>query len=192
MKIAEEADELVAHFGDSFDMPWLRGRALILGLNPTPLFKTVDTKTIAAKGYYFNSNKLDYLGGVLGFGHKISTDYQMWKDITLNNCRKTLNKMMVYCARDVELLEKVYGKLRFTPDAIKSHAGVMAGHDRWSCPHCGSVHVHKSKTRVTPKGIIQHQMKCNDCDGYYSVSDYVFRLYTQDRKRPTPTCKRVS
>ena len=74
MKIAEEADELVAHFGDSFDMPWFRGRALILGLNPTPLFKTVDTKDLAKKVARFNSNKLDDLGELLGSGENVATD----------------------------------------------------------------------------------------------------------------------
>lgn len=192
LKVLETADEAIAHFGDSFDMPWLKARCLILGFDPMPLLKTVDTKTIAAKNYYFNSNKLDYLGSVLGFGHKIKTDYSMWKEITLNNCRWNLAKMMTYCGRDVELLEKVWGKLRFTPDAVKSHAGVVAGHDRWSCPHCGSTSVKKSKTRVTPKGIIQHQMHCvGGCKGYYSVSDYVHRQYTESRKRVKPSCHKA-
>ncbi len=60
IKVANEADELIAHYGDGFDMPWVRGRCLILGLPPIPKYKTVDTKAWASKKFYFQSNKLDY------------------------------------------------------------------------------------------------------------------------------------
>jgi len=86
LAVAEEADELCAHFGDSFDMPWFKARCLIQGLDPLPVFKTIDTKAIASKYYYFNSAKLDYLGQILGFGNKIKTEWSLWTDIVLNKC----------------------------------------------------------------------------------------------------------
>jgi hypothetical protein len=176
--VLEEADEAIAHFGDSFDLPWIRGRCLIHGLEPLPLVKTVDTKAWASKYFYFNSNKLDYLGSVLGFGHKHDTDFQMWKDITLNTERAPaqLNRMCNYCARDVELLEKVYDKLQ-TSVSSKTHAGVFAGHDRWSCPRCASESVKSNKRVVTPAGMIRHQMRCNKCHGYYQIPNFIHERY---------------
>lgn len=48
-KVAEKADEIVAHFGNNFDIPWLRTRCLIHHLDPVPLYKTIDTKALASK-----------------------------------------------------------------------------------------------------------------------------------------------
>lgn len=191
LAVAEQADELCAHFGDSFDMPWFRARCLIQGLDPLPIFKTIDTKAIAGKYFYFNSNKLDYLAGILGFGHKSDTDWQMWVDIVLNKSRKQLDRMMKYCARDVLLLEKVWAKIcHATPP--KSHAGVLMGYSRWTCPHSGSRNVRRTKIISTPKGMIQHQMYCADSGIYYKIADCVYHTYLKERnyaRRPQPTAK---
>lgn len=184
LAVAEQADELCAHFGDSFDMPWFRGRCIIQGLDPLPLFKTIDTKAIAGKYFYFNSNKLDYLASLFGYGHKEDTDWDMWVDITMKKpgWERQLKKMMHYCGKDVALLEKVWAKLcHATPP--KSHAGVMAGHGRWTCPQTGSTNVRRKKRVVTPMGIIQHQMYCMDSKVYYKVSDLVFRQFLEAKKK---------
>ena len=192
LAVAHEADEMIAHFGDSFDMPWFRARCLIQGLDPTPAFKTVDTKAWASKYFYFNSNKLDYLGGVLGFGHKIDTDYDLWKDIVLHSSKSALDKMCRYCMRDVELLERVYEKLQ-TCVAPKTHVGVLNGHGRWTCPLTGSSNVRRKKVVVTPKGIVQHQMVCEESGHYYKISDFVYQQFLKSRNenktKAAPCCK---
>ena len=65
LKVALEADELVAHNGDKFDIKWFNTRCLKHGLEPPPIWKTVDTLVIARRRFYFNSNRLDYLGKYL-------------------------------------------------------------------------------------------------------------------------------
>lgn len=181
IEVANEADELIAHFGDSFDLPWVAGRCLILGLPPIPRYKTVDTKAWASKYFYLNSNKLDYLAKVMGFEGKTKTDYSMWKDITLKNCPVALDKMARYNAEDVRQLEKVYLKLvGFCP--TKTHAGVLAGHDKWTCPKDGSKNVKVSKTRVTSAGTVQYQMQCLDCGSYYSISSTEHSKYIEWKK----------
>ena len=49
LEIANEADELVAHYGDHFDAPWFRTRCLFHGLAPIPIYKTIDTKAWSSK-----------------------------------------------------------------------------------------------------------------------------------------------
>lgn len=164
MSVANEADELIAHFGDAFDLPWFRTRILMQGLDPLPKYKTVDTKAWASKYFYFNSNKLDYLAKIFFNRGKIKTDYQMWKDITLLNCQKALKKMADYNAEDVVLLEKVYDKLA-PYCSPKSHAGVFAGLEKWSCPRCASESVKKSKTRVTAAISAHHLVLNCSCGG---------------------------
>jgi len=174
--VAEEADEMVAHNGNKFDLKWFNTRNLIHNLPPIPQYKTVDTLTIARKHFYLNSNRLDYLGKILLKEGKISTGFDLWKRICLHNEPSAMEEMVRYCKKDVELLERIWRKLA-PYDMPKTHAGVFAGLDRWTCPHCASENVKVSKTRPTPKGIVQKQMQCNDCNRYYTIANKVYRDY---------------
>ncbi len=182
MVVAHEADILVAHYGDRFDLPWFKTRCLIHGLEPLPPYKTVDTKAWASKYFYFNSNKLDYIGEVLGEGRKIKTEYQMWLDIVLKNCPKALAKMARYNVGDVRLLERVYNRLKFCVKP-KTHAGVAAGGARWTCPRDGSEDVHLDKVRVTASGVKQFQMQCNKCGGYFTINGVAFDAYKKEKQK---------
>jgi predicted PolB exonuclease-like 3'-5' exonuclease len=176
LSIANEADELIHHFGDRFDLPWFRTRCLLHGFEPLPPYKTIDTKMWASKYYYFNSNKLDYISEVLGHGRKLKTDFGLWKAIVMDKCEKSLNYMCKYCGIDVDRLEKVYHDLKFCVKP-KSHAGVMAGLDKWTCPRDGSTNVHLSKKRVSSAGTKTYQMQCQDCGGYYQINASAFAEY---------------
>lgn len=185
LSIASEADELVAHFGDRFDLPWIRTRALLLRLDPLPFFKTIDTKAWASKNFYFNSNKLDYLSSVLGHGRKLETDFGLWKRVLIDNDKKSLDYMCKYCGVDVIKLEKVYHD--FAPlIKPKTHAGVVAGRDKWTCPRCGSMNVHKYRTRVSASGTVTHQMKCNEDGSFFTISDSVYKAYQEYRRNKKP------
>lgn len=179
--VAKNADEIVGHFIDGFDMPWFRTRCIMLGIGPFPQIKTIDTKAWAAKNFYFNSNKLDYLAKILCKDRKIHTEFDLWKSIVLKNDRKSLAKMARYCAKDVEVLEKVFHKLQPWMKS-KSHAGVCAGHDSWTCPICASTKVHKDKTRVSATGTKTHQMQC-ECGHYYTLSNQVYERYQKEGSR---------
>jgi predicted RNA-binding Zn-ribbon protein involved in translation (DUF1610 family) len=179
-KVVEEADELVAHNGDKFDMKWFNTRHLFHKLEPIPESKTVDTCVIARRRFYFNSNRLDYIAKYLGYDGKTKTDKSWWTNILFNHCRKSMRNMVRYCKKDVKLLEEVYNRLAPYHNP-KSHVGVMTGGEKWSCPRCGSDDVIKSKTRTTAKGTVQHQMKCKSCGGYHSVSDTVHRQYLEEK-----------
>ena len=174
--VAERADELVAHNGNKFDLKWFNTRNLIHNLPPIPQYKTVDTLTIARKHFYLNSNRLDYLGKILLQEGKINTNFNLWKRICLDNEPSAMREMVQYCKKDVELLERIWRKLA-PYDAPKTHAGVYAGLSRWTCPHCASENVKVTKTRPTPKGMIQKQMQCNDCHRYYTIANNVFNDY---------------
>lgn len=176
MEDIQDADEVIAHFGKGFDIPWLRTRILFHGLNPMPLFKIIDTKEWASKNFYFNSNKLDYIASALGFGHKTKTDFQWWVDILLKNDRSTLAKMVSYCRRDVRLLEQVWHKL-LPHCAVEVHAGVVDGREKWTCPRTGSRHVILSKRRATATGQVRYQMQNLDDGSFYSIPEKTYQDY---------------
>lgn len=174
--IANEADEIVGHYGNHFDWPWIRTRAIFHKLPPFPIWKTVDTKQLASKYFYFNSNKLDYVSDFLGHGKKLRTEFGLWKKIALNNDHAAISYMAKYCAIDVDRLEKVYNDIAaFVPH--KTHAGVKAGLDKWTCPHDGSKNVKTSKTRITAAGNKQYQMQCLDCGRYYAIGEPAHKVY---------------
>lgn len=172
VRIISDADETVTQNGIRFDIPWLRGRALYHNLEPMPIVRLVDTLKWARKYYYLNSNRLDYIGKFLGVGGKIEKFKHgdgSWRKVLLDNDRRELADMARYCARDVELLEKVWERLSMVCP-VATHAGVISGGENWSCPRCASHKVYQSKKRVTAKGTPQFQMKCGDCGGYFSIS----------------------
>lgn len=168
--VANEADELVAHYGDKFDLKWFQGRCLMHDFSPLPDYKTVDTQVIASRRFSLNSTKLDYLGKVLVGKQKLDAPYSLWKQITIEDDGDALEQLLEYCMHDVVLLEEVYHKIAsYHPP--KSHAGVLHGGPKWSCPYCTSINIGRSKVRTTAKGTIQHQMKCHTCLRYYTISN---------------------
>ena len=178
--VAEKADEIVGHNLDRFDIPWISTRNLIHNLPPLPQYKTIDTLKTARKHFYLNSNRLDYLGQILLGEGKIKTDYDLWKRVVLDGDNRALSEMVRYCKKDVDLLQRVYDRLS-EYDSAASHAGVLSGLPRWTCPHCASENVRVSKTKTTPKGMIQKQMQCKDCHRYYTIAHSVWKKYILDK-----------
>lgn len=182
LEVAKDADELVAHNGDKFDLPWIKARCAHHGLPTFPSYKTVDTLQWARRRFYFNSNRLDYLGKFLGLGRKHKTEFGLWKAVVLKRDAAALRRMVRYCQRDVALLEKVY--LKLAPHVPhKTHAGVMAGRDKWSCPSCTSVKVAVARgVRVTAAGTITHRMQCKKCHRSYTISDSAHSEYREAKE----------
>lgn len=177
--VLNSADELVAHNGDRFDIKWFNARCLIHRLPPQPIRKTVDTLKWARQHFYLNSSRLDYLGRLLFGEGKISTSFDLWKNVVLANDGAALAKMVDYCKGDVRLLERVWSRLRdYVPS--ETHAGVSESHDpttRWTCAHCGSSNVATWKTRITKLGMVRREMKCGDCRRYYSIANNIHADY---------------
>lgn len=181
LPVMASADEIVAHFGDGFDIPWIRARALINGFKTLPIYKTVDTVAWAQRLFQFNCNKLDYLAQLAGFGRKLPTDFQLWVDVVLRRSAPALARMIRYNRHDVVLLEKVYHWLSGI-GPIKTHAGVLNGHEKWTCPRCASDNVGPFQRAVTAAGTNQMKMKCRDCGGYYRISATSLTQYGEAKK----------
>lgn len=170
IKVANEANELVGHNGDKFDLAWIRTRCLFHRIDMFPKYLTIDTLKIARSKFKFNSNRLNYIAKYLGIGQKINTEFDLWKDVTLNKDKKALDKMVKYCQMDVILLEKVHKELNNHIEA-KTHYGVAFGEDRGTCPECGSNELTKNNKTITATGLTRIQYKCKNCGKYHSKID---------------------
>ncbi len=148
--LLEEADMIVAHNGDQFDIPKINARFIVNGLPPTSPYKQIDTLKVARKQFGFSSNRLDALAGYFGFDKKIETTFELWAECMKGN-EEALKYMEKYNVHDTELLEEVYLKLR---PWIPSHPNVSLYNDivGRQCAHCGSTDMQESKPYYTSVG----------------------------------------
>lgn len=170
IKIANDADELIGHNGDRFDLAWIRTRCLYHNIDMFPNYTTIDTLKIARSKFKFNSNKLNYIADFLGIGQKIKTEFGLWKDIVLHKDKKAMDAMIKYCKKDVVLLEKVFKAIK-GHIAPKTHFGVKFGGDRGSCPECGSDEIMRNAIRYTASGVKKITYKCRTCHKYHTKID---------------------
>jgi hypothetical protein len=164
----KEADEIVAHNMDNFDLKKLRTRAIELGINFRPKLRTADTLKLSRHYFRFESNRLDDICDYLGIGRKIKTTFSLWKDV-MNGNAKALSEMVQYCDYDVVLLENLFKRLDVYTKP-ETHVGVHEGNKKWSCPCCGNTDVQRVKIDVTPAGTIKNIMECLSCSHEYPIS----------------------
>lgn len=146
-KILNEADIVIAHNGNQFDLPKINSRFLINGLPPVSSYKSIDTLQEARKNFGFSSNKLEALARQLGLEGKLHTGFELWKKC-MEGDEEALEYMEIYNHRDVELLEEVYMKLR---PFIKYHPNLnlYMDTDKPCCATCGSTNIKKDSYYYT-------------------------------------------
>lgn len=167
-KLFDEADVIVGHNGDQFDIKKSNAKFIIHGLNPPSPYKTIDTKKIAKRYFKFNSNKLDDLGNTLGVGRKMKhTGFDLWQDC-MSGDLEAWEVMRMYNRQDVLLLERVYHKLK---PYITNHPnmGILSEIED-ACPVCASPNVHKRGHSITATGK-KRRYQCQDC-GAWSVGSH--------------------
>jgi uncharacterized protein YprB with RNaseH-like and TPR domain len=179
IKILGEADEIVGHNGDRFDIKEIRTRAIQEGVLMFPTYRTLDTLKKARKYFNFHSNKLDYLGQVLKVGRKLDHEgMELWVKV-VNGNKTALDKMIKYCEQDVILLEDVFNALSPFIDHNTNFA-VLSGGEKWHCPECASENVSLCHTDTTPVGYIKRHMKCHKCRKQYRVANKTYMRMLED------------
>lgn len=158
-RLFDEADILVAHNGDRFDIRKSNAKFLRYGLKSPSHYRSIDTLKIARKHFLFESARLDALGQYLGFGGKRpTTGFDLWQRV-MKGEDKAWKQMEAYNRRDVELLEKVFNKL-WPYASTGPNLAVYNNGD--GCPRCQSTRVQGNGTRATNTRLY-HRMRCLDC-----------------------------
>jgi len=164
-KLFDQADIVIAHNGDSFDIKKSNARFIFHGLNPPSTYKSIDTLKIARRHFQLESNRLGDLGVFLGLGDKVpTTGKDTWLRCMDGDLVAWNRIMKPYNKRDVDLLEKVYERLRAWN---KSHPDLRTYTGEDGCPTCSSPNVqHRgfnvAKTRRTQR------MHCQACGAWFS------------------------
>ena len=182
IKIANTADEIVAHNGDRFDIKKVRTRCIYHRIPMFPKYRTLDTLKKAKGGFVFPDNKLNTIAKYLGVGAKLEHEgFPMWVKC-MQGDKKALKEMIEYCEMDIIVLEDVYLTMQ---NYIKpnTHAGVVNGNLKYSCPNCGNEHnLTLLKNDVTEKGTISRVMECDSCGQNYNISNSSYKNYLEFSK----------
>jgi len=178
LDLLNEADIVVAHNGDRFDMSILKTRFLENGFNPPLPFRSIDTLKSTRRVFGFTSNTLDYLTNKLNIGKKIETNFQLWVDCS-NGIKTALDEMVTYNRMDVEILEDWYMKIR---NWIPNHPNMnMYSDDKNSvrCPVC-SGEIEILNKVVTTKANSWKTYRCKSCG---STGRTKLNAMTKEEKR---------
>ena len=157
----EEADIIVAHNGDKFDIKKLNTRILFHGLKPIGKKVSVDTLKVAKKEFSFTSNRLDYIAKFLGFTGKLPSGNGLWLR-ALQGDVKAIKEMVIYNKEDVRVLENVYNKLKPYMTNHPNRFLFVDGETKEACPQCGSTHTIKHGFYYTAASKFQKR-RCMDC-----------------------------
>jgi DNA polymerase elongation subunit (family B) len=162
-KIFDEADVLIGHNGDRFDIRKTYARFIKHDMKPPAPCKTIDTLKAARRYFQFESNRLNDLGQYLGVGKKLAnTGFDLWKR-TMEGEDKAWEMMERYNRRDIVLLEKVYLKLR---PYMANHPNLELYAEKAGCPACQSNNVIRQGSRIAMNRRYQ-RFQCCDCGFWF-------------------------
>lgn len=143
-QLLQEADIVVAHNGDKFDIPWVQARAIKYGLPPLNPTKFVDTLKVAKSLIRVPSYSLDSLTQYYDLRPKLgNAGFSLWRSCMEGSTQAFLD-METYNRGDLDALEDLY--LLFRP-YMKAHpnAALYFSDAVSRCSRCGSVDVHEQE-----------------------------------------------
>lgn len=162
----DEADVIIGHNAQSFDIKKTNAKFIEHGFNPPSPYKVIDTKLVARRYFNFNSNKLDDLANILGLGRKIDTGgFDLWLGCASGD-KKSWKKMCTYNKHDVVLLEQVYLKMRGWMNP-HPHVGSL-NETRGNCQSCNSTNLQKRGFGIRGNAIRVQRLQCQDCGSWTS------------------------
>lgn len=158
--LLNEAEVVVAHNGDNFDLKKVNARIIAHGYMPPSPYSTVDTLKIAKRIFGFPANSLKELCSYLGLGKKMHAGgFDLWAGCMEGDLRmwETMRK---YNSHDVVLLEKLYYRLL---PWINNHPNTSK--DLTGCPKCGG---NSLQWRGTTRTLTREYKKfqCQTCGGW--------------------------
>lgn len=156
-QVMNDADILIAHNLNAFDLKKSNAKFLEHGLTPPKPAHSIDTLKVARKHFKLNSNRLNDLGKLLGVGQKVQhSGFQLWLDV-MANVREGWRTMIRYNKQDVLLLQAVYLKLL---PWIDNHPRSSA-HPK-SCPNCSGTKFQSRGTTIS-KTCEYQRFLCKTC-----------------------------
>lgn len=161
-KILEEADVVIGHNSNKFDLKYINSRFLKHKLPPPAPYKSVDTCTLARRYLKLPSYKLNDLGEYFELGKKVPhSGFDLWKRCMAGD-PKAWATMLKYNKQDTKLTEDLYVKLR---PYMKNHPNLGMFSEQVECPKCTSTHIQWRGTYKTVASVFR-RFQCQDCGAW--------------------------
>ena len=160
-KVIDEADIVVAHHGDPFDIKKLNTRMIINKIPPYSPTKQYDTKKAYKRVGAFTSNKLANLSKDTGGNPKGDPGgFKTWKGCVAGD-PKAWSHMKKYNKLDIPPLEDIYHEI--TPWDKQSPALNIYNEDLDSCTNCLGTNIQKRGFASPTKTGRKRKYQCQDC-----------------------------
>lgn len=161
-----EADILVGHNINSFDIKKANARFIHYKLLSPSHYRTVDTMRVYKKHFKDNRNGLDYIAQKHKLGKKLPhPGFDMWKGCMAND-PKSWAKMKQYNKQDVVITTALY---KFLLPWIDNHPNVAIFLEKQACGNCGSEHIKSFGFRFSNGGKYR-RLQCVDCGSWHKES----------------------
>jgi hypothetical protein len=160
-KLMNEADIIVAHYGDQFDLKKLNAFFLKNNMPPVSSYKSIDTKKALSKHFGFISNKLDAICKELSLGQKVEHEgFDLWIKC-MKGDSSAWKRMKKYNIGDVKLLEMLYNKIK---PFMSGHPNMILYEENrvLRCKKCLSINFKRNGYAYTSTGKYQ-RYACNVC-----------------------------
>ena len=167
--LLDEAEIVLGHNSDKFDIKWFNTRCLIHGFKPPSAYKTLDTLKNSKKYFKFISNKLNVIAPILGHGAKVEHEgFPLWEKCMAGDL-KAWERMKKYNRRDVELTAEVY------QDFLPWIKQVQPIWDRPTCPKCNQPALRKRGFETRKDGKYQ-RLSCGECGAVIKGAKIINRI----------------
>lgn len=162
-ELMTEAEVIVAHNGDNFDIKHANTLFRKHGLGPIPQQKSIDTLKVARKYFAFPGNSLDSLAK--RFGSNGKNQKPNWYKMTDGDA-KEIDIAARYCKNDVKELEFIFKELRpYIINYPQVKQSPKTSKDKQKCCKCGCASVIKQGYKSTNRGKFQ-RLQCQKCGGW--------------------------
>lgn len=159
-----EADIIVAHNGDAFDIKHANTMFIKHGLSPIPERKSIDTLKVARKYFAFAGNSLGDILRYFKIGDK--EEKPDWQLLTEGD-ESEIKKAVKYCKVDVLGLEKVLLKLR---PYIRNYPTLRQKNKRpEECDACKCKVIEARGTSWRANGQFIQRYKCAGCGHEHKI-----------------------
>jgi predicted RNA-binding Zn-ribbon protein involved in translation (DUF1610 family) len=187
-ELVNQADIVIAHNADKFDVPKLNSRFIINGLHPPLPYQVIDTLKHIRRQFGFTSNKLEYVQKLLNLKRKTDTGGMGLWIRCMQGEEAALTEMETYNVNDVRILEETYLHIRAW---IKPHPNMglfILDETQSRCPACGSADL-KAEGKTYQTSVNAFEMyRCGNCGS--SGRKRVTTLHTKQRRHLiTPTAR---
>jgi uncharacterized protein YprB with RNaseH-like and TPR domain len=108
--IAEELQKhaiIITHYGDRFDIPYMRAKMVRWGLPPLPSMFGVDSWKIAKANFQVSSRRLKNLAQFFQVGEKEGVEGGLWMEAAYNGSKEAMDEIVEHNVQDCRILEKL-------------------------------------------------------------------------------------